>query len=391
MLGMYHSRFSIIAISLVLLGQHSGVWAGEERDVTIPLIFEQDNRTEIKTSACLKVREKVYGVTGTPWNSFKSEARPGPETLLTETIAAMQKKDSARLKELSHPSLGRDPQKFQEQAFYFFRQFEGLQLGDVWGYYRSGDLLVFLLQLHFGPKPFFVKFSFAREGNGNFGFLPYRSRSLTSEFLVDWFESEWGPQKTQSPVYCTPSLLERMTHKVLLDKHLDSRLGHYDSHPLDPPAELLLIGRNFTDKEIKDQPYAALRDKFSALKDALKAGRMDEYFDGFTEHGRKKVKTWFLGAPEEERRGYIERILSLEPFYVFNAEPVFIVYARTRSSAIRVLYFVPDKKGQFRWANAYYLTIFDSIFRKSTKAAGEEKPFDSWKIAKGSRNSRVKK
>ena len=383
--GNHLSHFAIIAIGLILLSQHSGAWAGEERDVAIPLIFDHDDGTEIKTSACLRVREKVYSADVAPWTSFRSQARSEPETILTETIAAMQNKDSARLKESSHPSLARDPQKFQKQAPTYFRHVEGLKRGNVWGYYRFADRLVFLFKLDF-RRNYFTQFPFARGETGKFGLLPYgETVSLPFDFVSTWFHSDWGPYKTRSPVYCTPSLLKRMTHKVPLDKRFDKRLERYGSYPLDPPAELLLIGRNFTDKEIKDQPYAALRDKFSALNDALKAGRWDEYFDILTEHGRKRLEGPFLGGQEEERKIYAERILTQEPFYVFNADPVFIVFTRAGSSGIRVRFFVPDKKGQFRWANASYVTSFDRIFRVFTKAAGEEKPFDSWKITGSTR------
>ena len=378
--GKYITHFSIIAIGLILLSQHSGAWAGEERDVAIPLIFDHDDGTEIKTSACLRVREKVYSADVAPWTSFRSQARSEPETILTETIAAMQNKDSARLKELSHPSLARDPQKFQKQAPTYFRHVEGLKRGNVWGYYRFADRLVFLFKLNF-RRNYFTQFPFARGETGKFGILPAGFLSLPFGFVSSWFHSDWGPYKTRSPVYCTPSLLKQMTHKVLLEKRLDKRLKHYDSHPLDSPPELLLIGRNLTGKNIEGQAYTELRDKISALKSALRAGRKDEYFDGFTEHGRKKIEGWFLGASEEERQRYIESILTQEPFYVFNAKPLFIVFTRAGSSGIQVRFFVPDKKGQFRWANASYVTSFDRIFRVFTKAAGEEKPFDSWKIA----------
>ena len=94
--------FSIIAICLVLLGQQSGTWAEEEHVGELPFVFSQEG-TEIKTSACLRLREKVYSI---PWNSFSKEARSEPETLLTGTIAAMQNKDSASFRKMSHPMFG---------------------------------------------------------------------------------------------------------------------------------------------------------------------------------------------------------------------------------------------------------------------------------------------
>lgn len=379
--GKYCLFFLVVAINLILRGQHLAAWAGEEHVVEFPLVFPKE-RTEIKTSACLRVRERVYSADRAPWNSFVNEAQAEPESLLTKTIAAMQNNDIALLKELSHSRLGRDPLKFEEEASGYLRLFGDLQLGDVWGYYAFSDLLVFYFQVLAQSQPFFANFSFVREEMGSFGFLPYGTRSLTMQFVGDWFQSDWGPGKGQTPVYCRPSLLERMTHKVPLDKRMDKRLDNA-VRPLASPPELLFIGRNFTDAEMEEGPYSALRDKIASTKDALKAERMSEYFDGFTEHGRKKVGDWFLAAQSEERQKYVDSILTHEPFYVINADPLFVVYSKTKSYGIQALYFVRDENSRFLWANAAYGTVYDSIFKGNgfIEAASGEKPFERWRIS----------
>ena len=131
--GKSFSHISIIAIGMVLLCQPSDAWAQEEHVVELPILFSQEG-IDVKTSVCLRVREKVYDAARAPWATFPSQT--SPETYLTETIAAMVNKDNSRLMELSHPRLGRDPKKFQKQASAYFRQFEVLQPGDVWGHYH---------------------------------------------------------------------------------------------------------------------------------------------------------------------------------------------------------------------------------------------------------------
>lgn len=359
---------------MILLNPYSITWAGEEHVVELPIVFSKEG-SEVKTSVCLRVRQKVYDAPLAPWTSFKRQAQTGPEKFLIETISAMVNKDGMRLRELSHPQLGRDTQKFQTQASAYFRHFGALKLREVWGYIRFGDFLAFFLQLNFQGTSGFVAFPFARQEAGNFGFLPYKTDNLTLRLVNGWFNSDWGPGTSQRPTYCIPSLLEGMTHKVTLNNAI---------RPSDFSPELLFSGKDITGNEKNGQPHAVLRDKMSALKNALNAGRMGEYFDGFTERGRQRIEPWFFAAKEKDRRKYVESFVSQEPFYVINAEPLWVVYTRTGSSGVQALYFIQDKKGKFRWTNAVYGSTIDRIFKSDRfiAAASSEKPFDNWRIGK---------
>lgn len=376
MSGTRHFSVLLVGLLMAVLGLSGGTSAAEEERVAaLPLVFPVE-RTDVKVSACLRVREKTYGADRAPWPRFKHQARASPETALTQTIAAMLDKDESRFGELSHSRPPRDSEAYQKQVSGYFEIMERLKLGDVWGYHGFGDHLVFFMEVDSGGGPFFTRFAFEREETGRLGFLPEGSESLTYQFVAAWFDSAWGPAQGQSPAYCPPSLTARMTHKVRLEDA---------GRPGEPAPELAFMGRIVTGTDADGEPYIALRDTISTLMTALRSGRPDDFFDGFTERGRTRVGDWYESAQETERRRYfedVEKHLGQDPFFVIDAEPVFIVYTRPAASGIRALSFLRDESGRFRWANAAYATTIDALFkgRRFLAAASEEPPFASWKI-----------
>lgn len=82
-----------ILILLIAIFLAMPVYAQEEKVIEIPIIFSQGG-VEMKTSTCLRIREKIYGTKSAAWKHFKNTAQAGPEKALTETISAMQKKDA---------------------------------------------------------------------------------------------------------------------------------------------------------------------------------------------------------------------------------------------------------------------------------------------------------
>ncbi len=373
----YHSYIYILAISLLLLAQYSTVRAGEAHDVRVPLIFSLEG-IDIKTSACVLVKEQVYGMKGVTWQGFRDKAQEFPENLLKETIGAMRNKNSKRLQELTHPTLGRNSQKFGQAAIGYFRVFSDLTINQVWGSYRFDDLLVFFLKIQLARSSGFANFRYSLVGEtGVYGFLPYDSgQSLTLQFLSGWFQSDWGPAKSIPPAYCTPFLLKEMTHKVELD---------YTNSHLKYSSRLLLIGSPLKEISKDRHPYNELQNKISALRKALQVGNWEDYFAEFTERGKKRVTDWFQKSKKEERQKYKDSFINQEPFFVFNAAPLFVVYTHTRSNGVQVIYFVKDRNGQFLLANAAYATTADRVFKSQrfiNEATGD-KPFEKWKISQG--------
>ena len=103
-----------ILFLLIAIVFSSPVYAQEETIVEIPLILRIDE-VYIKTSSCLRIKEKVYPTGHATWEQFNTMAQDGPEKALKDTISAMLDKDGPRLKELSHPEFGRDPEQFEQQ------------------------------------------------------------------------------------------------------------------------------------------------------------------------------------------------------------------------------------------------------------------------------------
>ena len=333
----------------------------------LPLLFSQEG-SYLKTSACIMVEQKKYAGSHASWNSFEKQAKQSPEAEFAETINAIKRMDSAVLKSLSHSQHGRDPKQFQEQAIAYFQQFGFLTLGNVHSHYRFADYTVFFLQLGLKEKASVASFSFAKDATGKYGFLPYGGRSITLSFLNQWLNSGWGPAKTKSPVYCGPTEIERATHKVALESAAESA------------SELLLRGKRLTDKNVQ---HAKLLKTIAALNKALDVNNMADYFKHFTPQGADKVSRWYANATTEDQNKYTESLLDQKPFFVFEADPLYIVYARTANSGVQALYFVQDQHGVFRWANAAYGSVVDSIFKspRFISAASQAKPFNAWKIA----------
>ena len=347
------------------------VQAEEEKLVDAPVIFSRHG-IKMKTSACLQFKEKDYSSEHSSWERFKIMTPNSPEKALVETITAMQQKDGVRLKELSHPLFGRDPQKFGKQLPAYFSQLELIQIDDVKSYLKFDNLVVFFVQFSYKDKFYFASFSFMYDEYGNLGFLPYRSESLASDLAEDWFQSDWGPAQSQSPSYCEPLLLKEMTHNIVLEEG-----NHSDS-----VAILQLMGSNLADTNKIKEPYSGLLDQIKYMKEALASGQMEEYFNGFTEDAKKQNRDWFLAEKEERLRAqYIENFLTQEPFYVFNADPILVVYFRTKSSSVKVLYFMRQEEYRFKLVEESIGSPFDQIFKgkRFVEAAKQEKPFDSWR------------
>lgn len=342
-----------------------------ERVVALPLIFPADSRDDLKISACLRVKENAYPTERAAWESFRAHVEPGPERAFADTLGAMLAKDHDRLRGQLATRLDANPQWFEKQASMFFTQLENLRLGDIWSRYEFDDLVAFFFELRKKNGSFPASFRFVREETGRFGFLPQGSRSLASQFVRTWFFSPWGPVNSRSPAYCSPELLARMTHKTLLqdpDRYAGSA------------TEFLFSGG-----DPANERFAPLTGAISSLAHALASGRMEEYFDGMTAHGRKWAEGWYVSAEDSERRRFVEhnqRILEAMPVFVIDAEPVFVVYLRVTSSYIEALYFLRQETGRFRWTNAGYATVADSVFkgRHFKDAASEESPFESWKL-----------
>lgn len=368
----------LIAILLVLgLSQGCQSGNGEQGEVVwLPLIFSVDDGRKIKTSICMKVRQKLYSPDQAPWSRFKGAARGSPEAELVAVIAALENQDETRLYELSHPRLGRDPKLFERQVRLMpvAKNIE-IQIQKVLGYLRFDDLMFFIVK---DTGSDYRTFEFARQEGGEVGFLPYGTegpafsgvQKIASTIVFDLVLSDWGSWKRATPVYCSEARNREATHRVVLA----------DDPSSESAVELLLTGRSLAASD-DVAPDAALRERISSLQEDLEARRLEEFLGGLTEGGSAFVGSMLREATEEEVRRYADSIVTLEPFFVLDADPLFIVYARTARHGVQGLYFLREEGDTFKWANSYSVMPLDGLLIGTfTKAAKEDVPFESWKI-----------
>ncbi|HTD48007.1 MAG TPA: hypothetical protein VK881_12140 [bacterium] len=343
--------------------------AGPGHPAYLPMIFHAESQS-IRTTACLQVVERTYPQSAW-WEDTKSTL-DAPERALGAVIAAIKRKDRTALYQQSHPTLGRDPKRFDDQAKAFFQQFEVIELSAVPRAYEFDGLAVFFAKIRFKQQTFFAPFIFASEDDGSFGFLPYRTDTVTSQLVADWFNSPWGPAATANPAYCTGEDIKRATHRVSLAA--SSGTANLAAHP----SSLFLAGAS------PDKPgrLTALAARVSAtikdLKSALVGGGIDDFAARLTPEGARRVKEWFATADQAERGRYQAAITEQQPFFLFDATPLVVVYTKS-PVGVRVLYFTFNAGNQLLWTNSSYITVSDRVFNKGPlrDAAVLAEPFSS--------------
>ena len=156
------------AVGLLALGCDV---AGAETDrvAYVPMTFHTEARA-IRTTACLQVTERVYA--RSPWWEDARGTADAQDRAFKAVIAAIKRKDRAALFQLSDPTQGRDPKRFDEQAEAFFRQFDVIELVAVPRAYAFDGLAVFFARFRYKGQTASVPFAFARAEDGSFGFLP---------------------------------------------------------------------------------------------------------------------------------------------------------------------------------------------------------------------------
>jgi len=76
--------------------------------------------------------------------------------------------------------------------------------------------MVFFGEFRFKDHSAFAPLIFAVEGDGSFGFLPYRTEAVTYRLVNDWFNASVGPPAAGTPAYCGDGDIKRATHRISL-------------------------------------------------------------------------------------------------------------------------------------------------------------------------------
>src|ERR1700736_5917186 len=125
--GFSAACWFMAVVSLLSLG--CGVaTAKSSRSAYLRMVFSAEGRA-IRTTASLQVTERMYPQSAW-WEVVRGDAR-APERALAAVIAAIKRKDRPALLNLSHPTAGRDPRRFDEQATAFFEHSGVLELNPI--------------------------------------------------------------------------------------------------------------------------------------------------------------------------------------------------------------------------------------------------------------------
>jgi len=357
-----------LTVIAVVLGLRCGVAAAAPgHPAYLPMTFDAESQS-IKTAACLEVVERAYRQSA--WWEGPMSALDAPERALKAVIAAIKRKDRAAFYQQAHPTLGRDPKRFDEQAKAYFQQFEALELVGVPRAYEADGLVVFFAKIRFKQQTFFAPFVFASEDDGSFGFLPYRTEALTYRLVADWFNASWGPAATANPTYCTGEDLKRATHRVSLVPFSGTaaQAGH--------PSSLFLVGASLDKPGRLTNLVVRVATTIKDMKSALVGGGIDDFARHLTPEGARRVKEWFATADQLDRQRYQAALLEQQPFFVFDASPLVVVYTKS-PVGVQVMYFTMHAGTRLLWTNSSYFTVSDQVFKKGPlrDAAGLDQPF----------------
>jgi len=314
--------------------------------------------------------ERNYSETGI-WQGFGASA-DAPEKAMDALIVVLKRGDRDALHDLSDSVLGRDQSQFDDQAKAWFIEIEKGQITTIPKGYEFGDFVVFFARLRLGDKTFATPFIFHRETNGAFGFLPYRTNDLTFQLLLEWYDSQWGPSKTAEPSYCPAAAIARFNFRLPLSTSAAS-----------PTSYLYLKGAPVPNQGQFEELAARIA---TTLQDMKKELTGDSWINSFRAHmaakGSQRLKDWYATADQRDKDEYKQFITDQEPFFLFDASPLVVVYTRTLSHRIQVMYFEASTGKNLVWINSSLATVSDNVFKSGPlfRGASLDTPFSDLEI-----------
>jgi len=366
--------FSVLRRCIAVVGSlalgYGAAMAEQSHRVYLPLTFDTEARA-IRTTACLQVNERLYP--DSAWWEDGSGNAAAPDRALKAVIAAMKRKDRTALFQLSDPGEGRDPKRFDEQAEAFFRQLEVIHLVAVPRAYEFDGLVVFFGKFRSKKEMAFVPLAFAHEDDGSFGFLPYRTERLTYRLVNHWFDATWRQAATANPTYCTGQDVKRATHRISLASSAGPQKHAWS------PSSLFLAGASFEKPGEHTDLVVRAKSAITEMKSRLVNDDVDGFVKHLTPEGGARLKQWFASADQTDRSRYRGALTEQEPFFLFDASPLVVVYTRSPRGIVQVMYFTLHPTNRLLWTNSSHLTTSDRVFKQGPlhDAALLDTPFKS--------------
>jgi hypothetical protein len=343
----------------------SGAAAAQDARTVYAAVPFHAETGDIRTSACLQLTERAYPAG--PW--WEKAAGEGPDRAFGAVIAAMKAKDRAALLKATDPAQARDTAEFDRQAGAFFQQMAVLKLVGVPRAYEFDGLVAYFAKIQSPSQTAFVPFEFAREADGTFGFLPSRSKTATMRLVSDWYAPFKAPP-ADAPPYCAEADVRRATHRVSLVP------------PAWRPSALLLTGIAFDAAKPLPAPVSQVNAAIERIKSALRAGDINGVAGAMAPEGAGKLTKWASTASPDERDRYANAFTGQQPFFLFDASPLLIVYTRAAPRNVQVLYFVQSADKRVLWTNSSLITDSDQVFKQGPlfEAATSTPPFGTLTI-----------
>lgn len=364
-----------VIICLILLFSSLGgdwVFASDKELKYIPIIF-YSNPKPILTGLCLSVTEYAYPQTRWWENSNKNNSQADKSFI--DTLKAIKQKNASELLELSHPTYGRDLKLFKQQSDAYFKQFEKIEVLSTSVAYSFDGFYIFYAKLTFNKKTAYAPFVFALTDEGEYKFLPYRTEKLSYVLVDNWFNSEWGKGKTETPAYCKNESIANATHKYALSTKQDSSHLYLDGFGFDSPQGRKELTERFI--TITNTIANSVKPENKRLPDIQKIADLL-----FPDEADKFLK-WYASATDEEKSSYLKSFENIKPLFLFDAYPLSVLYVST-NKGVQAMYFISDQNEKWIWANAFLIAEIDKLFKSDTfyKSALNTPPFSNFSLNK---------
>jgi len=332
--------------------------------ITFPTVAEP-----IPTSACLQVIERRYPAS-VWWENVK-DSDEAADRAFKQVVAALKRKDKDKdaLLKLSDPDSLRDAKQFDQQATFLFQQFQVLEIAAVPLAYEFDGLVVFYPKFRMQGQVASFSLAFAHHQDGTFGYLPFRTKRLTFELVEEWFHAPWGPDKTDHPTYCFDDDIRRSTHRVSVSSSDGPQASWH-------PSSLMLRGAPMDARGPSADLAAQVNKVLEQMKTSLNRGAMDEFIKHLDADGARRTKQWYDSASDTERGIFKQRLADQRPFFLLEASPLIVVYAKMPDKSLQVMYLV-SSRNDLLWTNSTHITGIDKLFKDGplARAAQLEKPF----------------
>ena len=339
----------------------------------LKLVFSAEGHPLV-TSGCLSVVEHQYP--NVAWWSQPTASVPntGAERALRSVIKTFLAKDRDTLLRLSEPS-SRESASFDRQAGAFFEQFGELTIKSITRSIRIDDLTIFFLTVDFHGKISEAPLVFKEDGPDTVWFLPKPPPSIEFALAKDWIRAD---QSSSDVVNCSPEKVDRANIRLPLTSSTSPATKDQSYLYLEGSG----VGVGVQQSEDTKRVLITLK----KLKEALTAYQGGAPLAELDTLGAQRLQEWWSSADDSERKAYVSAVVSEEPFFVFDLNPLFVVFTRSGKQAPHVLYFAPSRGGTLLWTNSSYGSTFDRIFKTGPlyESATPEPPFSSWLKPKAS-------